>query len=112
MTKASPNLRVLRNNILFQFEEDSTYFVDKKVKQKGFREVTPAGIIVVNQQKNADTARWGVVVTLGPDVTDEIKIGSRIFIEKLMWTNGVTFEREEYWMTNEDKVLCVEDPKA
>lgn len=102
---------MLRNTILFQFEEESTYFTDKKVKQKGFREVTAAGIIVVNQQKNADTARWGVVIKVGPEVDrDDIKVGKRILIEKLMWTNGVTHESEEYWMTSEDKVLCVEDP--
>lgn len=111
MARPNPNLRVLKKNILFQFEEESTYFHDKKVKQKGFKEVTPAGIIIVNQQKNADMARWGIVIKVGPEVTQEIKIGNRILIDKLMWTNGVTHEKEEYWMTSEDKVLCVEDPE-
>lgn len=111
MKRPNPPLRVLKSNILFQFEEDSTWFVDKKVKQKGFREVTSAGIIVVNATKNADKARWGVVIKVGPEVTENVKVGSRIFIEKLMWTNGATWDGEEYWMTNEEKVLCVEDPE-
>lgn len=111
MTRPNPSLRMLKNTILFQFEEESTYFTDKKVKQKGFKEVTAGGIIVVNQQKNADTARWGIVIKVGPEVGEDIKVGSRILIEKLMWTNGVEHEKEEYWMTNEDKILCVEDPE-
>ena len=107
----NPNLRMLQKNILFQFEDEFTTYTDKKVQQKGFREVTASGIIVVSPKKSAESARWAIVIKVGPEVTDEIKVGSRIFIDKLMWTNGEKFEGEEYWMTNEDKVLCVQDPE-
>lgn len=110
MTRPNPSLRLLKNNILFQFEEESAYLVDKKIRQKGFKEVTKSGLIVISPTKNADAARWGIVIKVGPEVTEEIRVGSRIFIEKLMWTSGATWDREEYWMTNEEKVLCVEDP--
>ncbi len=111
MTRPNPNLRVLKNDILFQFEEESATLTDQKVKQKGFREVTDWGLVIVSPTKNADSARWGVVIKVGPEVGSDIKIGSRIFIEKLMWTNGVEWQGHEYWKTNEDKILLVEDPK-
>lgn len=110
MVRPNPNLRVFKKDILFQFEEESTYLIDKKIKQKGFKEVTDWGLVIISPTTNADSARWGIVIKIGPEVTEEIKIGSRIFIEKLMWTNGVEWQGQEYWKTNEDKVLLVEDP--
>ncbi|MDE1830604.1 MAG: hypothetical protein KGI25_09805, partial [Thaumarchaeota archaeon] len=90
MTKKIPelNIRTLKKNILFLFEDDFTNLNDKKINQRGFREVTASGIIVVSPTTNAEKARWGVVIKVGPECSDDIKVGSRILIEKLMWTNG------------------------
>ncbi len=105
-----PNLRVLQKRILFQFEEEMATLVDKKIQQRGFSEVTAAGIIVVSPTTNADKARWGVGIQNGPDCTSAIQCGSGILIEQLLWSNGATVDGQEYWLTDEDKVLCVEDP--
>lgn len=104
-----PPFRCLRNDILFQFEEEFADLHDKKVSQRGFKEVTDWGLVIVSPTKQAESARWGVVVTVGPDCNpDDIRVGRRILIEKLMWTNAVTYEKQEYWKTNEDKVIAVD----
>lgn len=108
----NPNLRPLKKRVLFQFEEDFVNIrdQDQKSSMRGFQEKTKSGLIVVNSpQRNAEQARWGVVIKKGPECSDEIKVGGRIFIEKLMWSNGSTFENQEYWLTDEDHVLCVDN---
>lgn len=109
-TAQSIPLRCLRNDILFQFEEESTYFTDKKIRQKGFKEVTDWGLIIVNPNTNAKQPRWGIVVVAGPECNpDDIKPGRRILIENLMWTNAIEYDKQEYWKTNEDKVIGVDN---
>lgn len=112
MKLPNPKIRTLKKRVLFQFEEDFVTIRDQdhKSSMRGFKEVTKSGLIVVkNPQHNAEQARWGVVIKKGPECCEDIKLGGRIFIEKLMWTNGSNFEGEEYWLTDEDHILCVDN---
>jgi co-chaperonin GroES (HSP10) len=104
------NLRMLRNDILFQFEDKAATWNDGKLSQKGFKEVTAWGLEIISPEPSAKAPRWGKVLAVGPDVDQkDIKVGSRILIEALAWTNAVEINRVEYWKTNSDRVLCVDE---
>ena len=106
----TPTLRVFRNDILFQFESEAAVLRDKKLAQKGFKEKTSWGFEFVAPETSAGSARWGIVVSIGPEIVDAgIKIGSRILIENLKWTNAIEFDGAEYWKTNEDQVLLLDE---
>jgi len=106
-TKKFP-LRVFRNEILFQFEDEDAIINDGKRTARGFKEVTEWGFTIVSSKESASNARWGIVKAVGPEVGPDIFIGRRILIESLKWTEGVEYERETYWKTNEDVVLAVD----
>ena len=108
MTKKFP-LRVFHNDVMFQFEDESTWLADGKVKARGFKEKTDWGFVFTNSKDSASNPRWGIVVTIGPDVDEDIFIGKRVLIENLKWTEGVDFEGHKYWKTTDEFILCVDD---
>ncbi len=98
-------LRALRNGIVFQFEEAVT-------SNKGqFTETTKSGIYLgSNFDESAKKSRWGIVTSVGNEVIDEgIVPGARIFIEALKWTKRFEVDGENFWKTDEDNVLAVDD---
>lgn len=101
------SLRTLKKNILFKFEDELV--TAGGIKQ--FKEITKSGLILaVNFDKNVKSSRWGIVVAVGPEVVDpDLVVGSRVLIEPLKWTEGVDYEGETYWMTNEDHVLLIDE---
>lgn len=102
----SAKLRPLLSNIIFQFEDELA--TANGIKQ--FKETTSWGFdLRSNFDHNTKAPRWGIVVAVGPDVSEEIKEGTAILIEPLKWTEGVKLEGEHYWMTNEDQVLAVRE---
>lgn len=108
MAKKFP-LRVLRNEILFQFEDEDAMLNDGRKSARGFKEVTDWGFTIVSSKESAGNARWGIVIAVGPDVDqNDISVGRRILIENLKWTEGVDFERKTYWKTNDEVVLAVD----
>ena len=99
-------LRPLLSNIIFQFEDELA--TANGVKQ--FRETTSWGFdLRANFDNSTKSPRWGIVVAVGPDVSEEIKAGMAILIEPLKWTEGAELEGKYYWMTNEDQVLAVRE---
>jgi co-chaperonin GroES (HSP10) len=98
-------LRALHDGIVFQFEEKVT-----KSKKGTFEEETEWGFKLNNDfDESARNARWGIIVSVGPDIIDEGLVpGARIFIEALAWTNGVEIGDETYWKTDESKVLAID----
>lgn len=96
--------RILGKDIIFQFKDDVSGGLVKKTS-------TASGIILAGQQIDQQRqARWGKVVAVGTDITEEIKVGSYILIEPLMWTVGFTFDSDvKFWKTHETKVLAVSD---
>ncbi len=108
-TKKKSKFRMLRNDIMFQFESEDAVLRDGKKTMRGFKEVTDWGFTIVSPKESASQPRWGVVVAVGPDVdTNDIAVGRRILIENLKWTEGVKVDGEEYWKTNSDVVLGVD----
>lgn len=101
-------LRVFKNDVLFQFEDDEAVLYDGKRSARGFKEKTNWGFVFSNSKDSASNSRWGVVVSVGPEVREDIYPGRRILVENLKWTEGVEFERQTYWKTCEDYVLCVD----
>lgn len=92
-------LRPLNNNVMFKF-------LDSTGGQKGrFHGTTLSGIIIPPTVNNQKIARWGVVVAKGPKA--EVEVGDYILIEALMWMEGVKFEDELIWKTDDTKILAV-----
>ena len=98
-------LRALRNGIIFQFEEVTT-------SNRGqFQETTKSGIYLAPSfDESAKKARWGIVFFVGNEIIDKsIVPGARIFIEALKWTKRFKVDDENFWKTDEDNVLAVDD---
>lgn len=99
-------LRAIQNHIIFQFEERAK--VQDGVTQ--FVEERESGLEVVRHKDSVDSGRWGYIVSVGPRAAEEgFEPGQRVFIEPLKWTNAVKFEGEEYWRTDAEQILCVDD---
>jgi len=94
-------IRAIKNSIVFTFKDI--------VRNGQFHEVSTGGIILpTDNDNNAKAARWGTVITVGPEVTD-IEPGDQIYVEALQWTAGITYNGIQLWKTNSSKVLAVDD---
>jgi hypothetical protein len=95
----------IQNHILFQFVEE--------VNSRGeFREGQSLGGIELMSgfDTSIKTSRWGKIVSLGPDCSQELSSGiTEILIENLKWTIGVRFGGATYWRTDENQVLAYRD---
>ncbi len=97
-------LRPLRNNIIFQF-------LDETAGSKGaFTESTISGIIIPRTNSTQKVHRWARVVAAGPD--SEVAPGDYILIESLMWMEGVKLDDEKVWKTDDSKVLAVTNDRT
>lgn len=99
-------LKALYNNIIFQF-------VDELVIRNGvthFLDKTDWGFIIgANANRSLNSPRIVNVIAVGPKVDSEIKPGVRALIEPLKWTQGISFEGQTYWKTNNDHVLAIDE---
>jgi co-chaperonin GroES (HSP10) len=95
-------LRPLRNNVMFQFLEDTG-------GQKGrFHERARAsGIIIPPTMSAQKVARWGRVVAAGP--LAEVKEDDLILVEAMMWMEGSKWENGQVWKTDDTKILAITD---
>jgi co-chaperonin GroES (HSP10) len=99
-------IKALYNQILFQF-------IDKVNSIGQFEEQKSDGGIIImgDHDKSAKTSRWATIVSLGPDCGTELRVpGCRILIENLRWTNGVKYEGEMIWKTDETQILAYKWP--
>jgi len=99
-------LRALHNHIIFEFE-------DKAIVQDGvsqFVDQTDSGLEIVRHKDSTTAGRWGYIVFLGPEAEAEgFKVGMRVFIEPLKWTNAVKFEGMEIHRTDTEQILAIDD---
>jgi len=102
-------LRPIKNSILFQFEDKTVRKSDMGRNRSQFAETTEWGFEISSYDESAKTPRWGRVKFVGDEVDEDIKVGSRILVEALQWTEGMKFEDETYWRTNDTKVLIVDE---
>lgn len=99
-------IRPLHNKIFFQFEDR---IVSNTTGTRGFESTSESGIVVMSNDEDATmTGRWAKVLSVGPKVSD-IKAGDRICIHPLRWTSMMTVDQVNFWQTNDDEVLLIQD---
>lgn len=101
-------LRPIKNSIIFQFEDNTVRKTDMGRSRTQFAETTDWGFETSSYDESTKTPRWGKVKFVGDEVYEDIKVGSRILVEALQWTEGFEFEDERYWKTNDTKVLMID----
>ncbi len=93
-------IKTLHDKILFSFEDEND--------SKGFNNVSEGGIVFSSYHHDTRQDRWGIVLVVGPEVK-EIKVGDRILVEALKWSEGHKVDDElKIWMTTEENVMLVE----
>ncbi len=93
-------LTPLFDSILFIFVDD--------LRKGFFQEKTDWGFeLQASPDNSTKSGRWGKVVAVGPDVSDDVDSGTFIFVEPLMWTKGIKHDGVEVWKTDVTKVLAV-----
>lgn len=104
-----PSIKAIKNHIIFQFEDEIVRKSDAGQTRSQFSETTDWGFEISSYDEGTKMPRWGSVTACGPAVTEDIKIGSRILIEPLQWTEAIEFEGASYWRTNESKVIALDE---
>lgn len=94
-------LRPLNNVVMFKFIEETG-----GSKGRFAERVRESGIIIPSAVTAQKVARWGEVISVGPKV-DGLAPGDFILVEALMWMEGIKFEGEKMWKTDDSKVLAV-----
>jgi co-chaperonin GroES (HSP10) len=91
----------VRNNIIFEFVEDST--------STRFVNSTKSGIMISSQDSNqTGIPRWGKITHVGPDVKN-VKVGEYALIEPGKWTSSFYVDNHRYWKTDDDQIMCTSD---
>lgn len=99
-------IRPLHNKIFFQFEDR---IVQNATGTRAFESTSESGIVVMANDEDATLkGRWAKVLAVGPKVT-EIKSGDRICIHPLRWTSMITYDQVNFWQTNDEEILLIEE---
>ncbi|QDJ96419.1 hypothetical protein Xoosp13_233 [Xanthomonas phage Xoo-sp13] len=75
-----------------------------------FRNETEWGFTLAGNDFDANKARWGRAVKIGPEVT-EVAVGDYILIDPLKWTLAVDVDGKKLWRTDESYVALVTSEK-
>jgi len=102
-------ITAMGTDIVFQFEQGYRHVGDGSAISQAFQETTESGITFHQYGETTSSPRWGNVIAVGPTVKEDIKVGDRILIEPLKWTNHTVYDEQQYWKTNEDFVLGVDE---
>lgn len=104
-TNAFENVEVLNEFIIFQFDD----VVDHN-NRNAFHETRESGIILQsNVIESSKHPRWGTVRAVGPDVSKDVTIGTKILVAPLMWTKISKYNGERFARTELQHVLAVEE---
>lgn len=101
-------IQLIRNDVLFQFEEETRTIQSGHHTSQAFIEVSDWGFAHHNFDESTSTPRWGVVVAIGPSVIPEIQLGTKILIEALKWTPQSILDGEHVWKTTDDFIMAYE----
>jgi hypothetical protein len=92
----------IENGIFFEFVEDSS-------SGKFINQAASGILLNLNSTTQANIARWGKPVRLGPDVAD-ITLDDYILVESAKWTTGFKLENgRQTWKTDQEAILAVSD---
>jgi hypothetical protein len=98
-------IEVLEGFIIFQFED----VVDPN-NHNAFHETRESGIILQSKVEDATKLpRWGTVRAVGPEVDEDITVGTRILVAPLMWTKISNYKGERFARTEMEHVLAIEE---
>jgi co-chaperonin GroES (HSP10) len=100
--------RAIHKDVIFKFPYD-TVRMKEQIDRIQFMEKTDWGFTYTSFADSLNQPRYGIVVAVGPEVCDEIKIGQKILIEALKWTNAFVINGEKYWKTTQDFILAYEE---
>lgn len=95
-------LRILKENIVFQFLEETTENGQFKQTSKG------SIIIMEGKETQMEKPRWGRVVCVGEEVNGLSK-GDFVYIKSLQWTPRFLYEGEKLWTTDISQIIAVSD---
>lgn len=102
-------VKAIANHIIFRFESEIERRTVEGKSIGHFVETTDWGFKMVSTEETTQNARWARVIATGPKCNEDIQPGMRILIQPLQWTNGVEFEGEMYWRTNDQEVMLIDD---
>jgi co-chaperonin GroES (HSP10) len=91
-------LKPLYDSIIFQFEDET--------EGLGFNNISAGGIIFKSYDHDASSDRYAKVLYIGDDC-QFVKVGDRILVERLRWTEGLNYEGQRYWRTTEKDVMFI-----
>lgn len=95
------NAKALHDTIIFTFED--------AISNGTFMDKTASGLYLgFVREETVKAARPGRVHAVGP-LVKEVKVGDRILIEALMWSDSYNLDGKKYWNTSEAKVIGVYD---
>lgn len=96
-------VKALGDSILFTFVDESRggMFTPK------LSDIIQVTVATIDKQ---DSPRWGIVVSVGPEVGEEIQEGKFILIDSLKWTTSVTMpDKSKIWKTTYPNVSAISD---
>ncbi len=102
-------LKAIRNHIVFQFEDQVVRRSNMGKNLSQFAATTDWGFEISSYDEGTKMPRWIKVISVGKDVAEDIKKGSRVLVEPLSWTEAATFEGNPYWRTDETKILLLDE---
>ena len=108
----SKDIHAIHNHVLFQFKQGGKNVSAGANQSQAFQEKTAWGFEFHDFDESTKEPRWGTVKAIGPNVTDEIKVGMDVLIENLKWTNHVKHGDEKYWRTDDTCILAYRVPDS
>lgn len=102
-------IKAIRNHVIFQFEDAIKKKTNCGKETRQFEEVTDWGFEISNYDDGAKNPRWGIVVSIGHEVTSDIEVGSKILVEALQWTEAMEVDGQSYWRTDDSHLMAIDD---
>jgi len=102
-------VKAIKNHIIFKFNDEIVRKTDTGRERTQFVDSTEWGFEISNYDEGTKTPRWVTVISVGPEVVDTIKVGSKILVEALQWTESIEVDGEPHWRTDEDKIILVDE---
>lgn len=90
------NLKPLHNKFIFSFLDE--------IENGVFKNKTDWNFVIKSSTEITKEPRWAKVECVGPDVKS-FSANEYVYIEALKWTDGVTFNGEKIWSSDEKQVL-------
>ena len=102
------SIKAIRNHIIFQFEREVVRKSDNGYTRNQFKDTTDWGFEINSYDESSKEPQWGIALSVGSEV-EEVKVGDRILVEALQWTEGIDTDDGKVWRTDETKVMAIDE---